>query len=231
MTADRPRSPAPRARGRLSPRAAGASWLWAVTPLLTFGFGTWAAFVYGAARRRSAWLGAAAAGYAAALALFVALEMPDHPSPVAQGVAGLAWLTCVLGGAAHALAVRGRVAAAPEPRLDEPLRRAAAAAIERRELRQEARALAARDPVLARELGIGRPDLRRDYDDGGLVDVNSAPAEVLSTLPGMTAELSTRAVALRRERGAFVSADDMSHALGLPPSRVPDLAEKTIYPS
>jgi len=54
------------------------------------------------------------------------------------------------------------------PTLHDP---ALAAAIACRQRRQQARQLLANDPGLARELRIGRPDLPRDYDDGGLVAV------------------------------------------------------------
>jgi hypothetical protein len=42
--------------------------------------------------------------------------------------------------------------------------------------RRQARELAKRNPVLARDLNIGRPDVPHDYNDGGLVDVNQVPA-------------------------------------------------------
>jgi len=48
--------------------------------------------------------------------------------------------------------------------------------------RADARRLAAVDPPLARELGIGRPNLRRGLDDGGLVELNTAPAAVIAHL-------------------------------------------------
>jgi DNA uptake protein ComE-like DNA-binding protein len=47
----------------------------------------------------------------------------------------------------------------------------------------------------------------------------------------MTADLAAKAVALRRERGAFVSADDLCNALEMPPDTVTDLADRTIYPA
>ena len=97
--------------------------------------------------------------------------------------------------------------------------------------RRKARAIAIRDPALARQLGIGRPDLRRDYDDGGLVDANSAPAAVLAALPGMTPELAGKAVELRAVRGPFVSADDLPIALGLRSDLLPALADVTVYPA
>src|SRR5699024_9098088 len=50
-----------------------------------------------------------------------------------------------------------------------------------RHLRQEARKILHRDPMMARELRIGRPDLPRTYDDGGLVDLNTAPGEGVAT--------------------------------------------------
>ena len=52
--------------------------------------------------------------------------------------------------------------------------------------RQQARQLAQDNPVLARELAIGRPDVPHDYDDGGLVDVNHVPGDVLASSLGLT---------------------------------------------
>jgi DNA uptake protein ComE-like DNA-binding protein len=210
--------------------ATGASFLWAATPVLTAGFGTPAVFLYAAIRLRSAWLGVASALYAGLLAVFlVAIGGPGDPGPSAGAIGIVAWLGCMLGGSAHALAIRGRVVSGRRARVGDSLRRAEREVAERRKLRQVARAIAARDPVLARELGIGRPDLQREFDDGGLVDVNRAPAAVISTLPGMTAALAAEAVALRRERGAFVSADDLSVSLGMPPEYTADVADRTIY--
>ncbi len=53
--------------------------------------------------------------------------------------------------------------------------------------RQQARELADSNPALARELGIGRPDIPHEYDDGGLVDVNHVPGGVLASSLGLTA--------------------------------------------
>ena len=51
----------------------------------------------------------------------------------------------------------------------------------RRKLREKYRALALTDPTLARNIRVGRPDLTRDYSDGGLLDLNSLSAEGLNT--------------------------------------------------
>ncbi len=207
------------------------SWVWAAAPLVTLGFATWAVFLYAAIRRRSAWLGVAAAGYAAVLAVFVIADNPASRGPEAKGIGTVAWLVGMIGGFAHALAIRSQVFSDGEPPADEALQHAEEQAEQRHKLRAEARELAARDPARARELHIGRPDLWRDFDDGGLVDVNHAPSHILATLPGMTAELADKAVQLREQRGSFVSADDLSQALGLDPEGTADLADVTIYPS
>ena len=207
-----------------------ASYLWAAAPLVTLGLATWAVFLFAAVRQRSWWLGGASAGYAALLAVWLVASAPEHPGPLADGLMAFAFIACMAGGFAHALAVRARVfpvaAAPPGSRLHE----AEHEALRRRRLREEARDIATRDPALARQLGIGRPDLRRDYDDGGLVDVNLAPAAVLATLPGMTADLADRAVELRVTRGAFVSADDLALELDMPSNWVTPLADLTVYP-
>lgn len=75
--------------------------------------------------------------------------------------------------------------------------------------REQARALLVDNPALAAELRIGRPDLGRRYDDGGLVDINNVPAEVIVKeleLPSLTAE---QIVAQRTRVGGFHSADDL----------------------
>jgi hypothetical protein len=212
-------------------RPGAASFWWALAPLYTIGLGTWAVFLFAAIRRRSWPLGGVAALYAVLLVVFSIAESPGDPGPLASSIGALAWLACGLGGTAHALAIRRRVFYPAVDPQEEALARAEAQALERRRLRDRARALADRDPGLARELGIGRPDLNRDYNDGGLVDVNHAPPAVLATLPGMTGELAATAVEMRAERGSFVSADDLCNALGLPPQGIADLADRSIYPA
>jgi hypothetical protein len=66
-----------------------------------------------------------------------------------------------------------------------------------RERRAQARDLAAADPLMARELRIGRPDLGGDYDDGGLVDIASAPEAVLAEVLDLSREQAAEIVAVR----------------------------------
>jgi hypothetical protein len=51
--------------------------------------------------------------------------------------------------------------------------------------RHEALAILQRDPELAAELFIGRPDLPRYFEDGGLIDANHVPAQFLAAMPGI----------------------------------------------
>ncbi|GAA1520669.1 hypothetical protein GCM10009677_62300 [Sphaerisporangium rubeum] len=210
------------------PQPSGAgSVLWALAPLYTCGVATPFTMGYAAARTRSAWLALSALVYSLSLVLFVAGVVTDAPGGdnalevLAVLASGLNWL----GGTVQSLIVRKHVF----DRVESPNDQAVAMAQYRRELRRQARELAERDPALAREVRIGRPDLPRQYDDGGLVDVNHAPAAVIAALPGMTPELARRVVAHREETGLFVSAEEVSIAVNLPPHLNADLVELTIY--
>lgn len=195
---------------------------WAFVPLLTCGFGTSPAFVYAAARTGSARLGMVAAGYGmASIASLVALAAIP---PLGALLLMITWVV----GSVHAFAARPKIYPRRTPR-DRLNQHAVDAARYRRVLRTEARKLITDDPGLAHDLGIGRPDLPRVYDDGGLIDVNHAPPQVLAMLPGMTDELVSRIIQLRGRHGAFVSAEELALDAELPPDVVPGIAEYGIF--
>jgi hypothetical protein len=52
----------------------------------------------------------------------------------------------------------------------------------------------------ARELRIGRPDLPREYDHGGLVDVDHVPGEILTSRLGLAPGETAAIVVAREER-------------------------------
>ncbi|WP_186382501.1 ComEA family DNA-binding protein, partial [Amycolatopsis rhizosphaerae] len=93
---------------------------------------------------------------------------------------------------------------------------AVAAVLAARARRAEARRLAERDPLMARELRIGRPDLPRDYDDGGLVDLNNAPAAVLAERLELDPSLAAAIVTARTEHGGFLAVEDVFTLTELP---------------
>ena len=85
----------------------------------------------------------------------------------------------------------------------------AVAAIEQaRAKRRAARDLAQRDPLMARDLRIGRPDLPRQYDDGGLVDLNSAPVQVIAQACELPLDVAQTIAEVRTGFGRFSSVDE-----------------------
>jgi hypothetical protein len=106
---------------------------------------------------------------------------------------------------------------------------AVARALAARTRRQEARELLERDPGLARELGIGRPDLHRDYDDGGLVDINNVPAAVIAQTCGFERSYADAIVAAREARGGtFYNVGEVLVDVNLPPSVQELLSERAV---
>jgi DNA-binding SARP family transcriptional activator len=192
-------------------------------PLVTFGFFSWAPFTYLALRRRSPLLALAAAGYFGVFVLAVILLGPETGPIQTVGLVG--FLFAWLGGAAHAAALDPHRRAG-SPRV--PSDPAALAELSQRIHREQALRLLVSHPVIARELRIGRPDLPRDFDDGGLVDINEVPEEVLGGLPGMTQRQARLIVADRRHRGRYTSVNDLL-SRGLLPEPVPrEILERLI---
>lgn len=182
---------------------ARGGWYYLVV-FFSFGILTPIPFAHAATRLRtvSAWLWAAA--HTAAIVVLLALAGPDESDLVGGLIIGLMVVAMV-----HLTWVRSRVwPAGPVPGTPaaDP---AVAAALAARSRRAEARRLIERDLALARDLRIGRPDLPRDYDDGGLVDLNAAPAEVIAQACGVDLVHARRIVEARTAAGvAFVRVDD-----------------------
>ncbi|MEW9530393.1 helix-hairpin-helix domain-containing protein [Microbispora sp. NPDC049125] len=214
------------------PRKAGPlSFFWALAPLFTCGFATPFTIAFAAVRRRSAWLAASAVLYAACVVAWISIVNAYEPEKIPEGQSALiavGMLGAWIGGTIQSLVIREQVFA-PRPDPSTPNERALALARQRRTLRDQARELAQSDPSLARELRVGRPDLPRQYDDGGLVDLNHAPPHVVAGLPGMTPQLVGQILRARETVGCFVSAEDVSAAASLPPHLTSELAEYTVY--
>ena len=199
-----------------------AGFVWAAVPLASLGLATPLVFLYPAIRRRTAsdWI-ALAVYVALTVTAFVALDAPEGPVSDTSFFGALLLLS--LGGTVHALIVRARVFT---PAIDSA--EAIARAIHRQGLREAARK-AAQNPAIASELRIGRPDLRRRFDDGGLIDLNHAPPAVLASIPEMTPELVERIVTARAHRGEFASLDELSARVPLPPGLTGPLSEYAIF--
>jgi DNA uptake protein ComE-like DNA-binding protein len=182
-------------------------WVW--LPLVTFGIGTWAAFVYAGTRARQRSWKRFGVGYLGLIIAATILVVANSDPWLTLG--GFAILFAWVGGFVHALTIRSaylRVVQSPEQALLE-------AAEARLRVRTDALQLAREDPVRAKALGVGRPDIDLAFD-GGLTDVNSAPAQVLERLPHADAALAERIVAVRERVGGFSSIQDLGLVLGLP---------------
>lgn len=200
--------------------------MWAFVPFLTFGMGSPFSFLYAALRRQSLNLGTTAVGYGVGTVAWMAMVTSGEAVLGALGM--ILFLMLWVTGTVHAFAVRPTVfpREAPQNLRNE---HAIKLAKYRRTLREEARALAAEDPALAHELRIGRPDLPRGYDDGGLIDVNHAPPATLALLPGLDEEVIERLVAYRAEHGGFISAEELAVDIDLPPALLPQISEYAVF--
>jgi DNA uptake protein ComE-like DNA-binding protein len=101
-------------------------------------------------------------------------------------------------------------------------------ALAARQRRAESIALAREDPALARDLKIGRPDVQRQYNDGGLVDINHTSAEGLFTHLGFTREQARAVVEVRDTLSRFESVDDLISLVSLPPSAVDAVRDRIL---
>ncbi|GAA4238493.1 hypothetical protein GCM10022254_54680 [Actinomadura meridiana] len=150
-------------------------------PVFSFGIATWTPFVYFAARRKSLWHALTAVVYLALTIIFLIAAdfLDENRTTWWDPVMAVTLLATVMGGAVHLAVLTAepwsRQAAAPDVR-----------EIERRVRREQARSLVTHHPETARMLNIGRPDLPSTFDDGGLIDVNTAPEHLLASLPGWT---------------------------------------------
>jgi hypothetical protein len=172
---------------------------WVVLAFVPFGFVGWLGVIYAGARvHRRSWV-ALGAVYAAVLVAALVIDGPDgsFADDLSFGLALLTWAAQLV----HTMVV--------EPPDTERMRAERAA-----QKREEARRLAREDEVRALELGIGRPDLPESFD-GGLVDLNNAPAEAIASVSGVDRALADRIVAVREEIHGFSSLEDAAHVLEL----------------
>jgi hypothetical protein len=196
-------------------------------PVLSFGYLTGLAFLFAAIWLRSRRLAVAAAVYLTVTVVACALSQGEMNSTVNAALilqAGVNWLL----GTAHAVVVQRRLFSTTRPAKEDP---AVVAALARRQRREEARELLDRDPALAAELRIGRPDLPRHFDDGGLIDVNTVPARVLSRLPGLRPEDVERILAARLDPLGLRSVEDLIVTADLPADVAESLREVLVFSS
>jgi hypothetical protein len=197
--------------------------LWVIASLVPFGLGIWAGFAYAGTRAHvTRWKLYAVLYAVAAGAAFLAPSLVEEDSDAA-GVAGVAILCVWVLGIGHSLVVRPRYV-----RRMETIAAPMSAARERLASREEALRIAREQPELALELGIGRPD-RTGAMDAGLVDVNSAPPDVLERLSGIDRATARRIVAVREQLDGFSSLEDFGMTMDLDGGTVEDLRGRVVF--
>lgn len=195
---------------------------WVAVAAVPLGFGAGPAFLYAAARARArsyavygvVWLVVCLVG------LVLTLEYPEDSSGDQLGsfLMVMTWIV----GLAQAVVMRRSWAIRVRAHDADPI----LVARERLRRRDELRRVAAEDPRLAREMGIGTG---RGADDAGLVDVNHAPQAALATLPGVDRALARRIAAVRAEIHGFSSVEDLGTVLDLPADVVEAIRDRAIF--
>jgi hypothetical protein len=167
-------------------------------------------------RRRGHTVLAVAVGAATVLWIVLVTLAPHDAAGRTTGplnaIAALIFFVVLVGGLVGLVVVRQQIHGPNAPTRPDPSSGpdpAVTRALAGRQRRSEARRLAAEDPLLARELRIGRPDLPREYDDGGLVDLNSAPAPVVAAVCGLEPAHAAGILAARQAVGRFAAVDDV----------------------
>lgn len=223
-----PPSPVPGPASR--PRGAGSGRLrqfaWASVPVWSLSLFAFAPFLRLALDRRRPRDWVVFAGYLAASLLVLVLMSVAGPADAVSATAGTLAIAVMAVAGAHAF-----VAFRPTPGASSSgaSEQALAAARDRMHRRHQARELAGHNPVLARDLRIGRPDLPRDYDDGGLVDVNQVPGGVLVSCLGLTPAEAAAVVAARDQLGRFSGPEELTAYTELAPDRVEALCDWMMF--
>ena len=236
MTSPHPPVPATPSRPTAGERFRAGGW-YIVLTICTAGFLAGVPFWHAAHRLGRAQVRTLALAYTAAgiyLVVLLALTPPQR----ADGTSGNETLSTIGGLSVVVVVVlaciqlrslrrevyggRGVVAAHSDP--------AVARALGARARREETRQLIARNPGLQRDLGIGRPDLGRGYADGGLIDLNTAPAEVIARVADIDPADAAAIVAARTARGgSWFDLAELIDNVPLPSYAQEQLRERAVF--
>ncbi|MFC7310611.1 hypothetical protein ACFQVC_41165 [Streptomyces monticola] len=202
----------------------GRALLWGLVPLLSVGLLAWLPFCWLAARTRRWTYGLTAALYAvAALAGLVFMPEDENVDSPWDWLLVAVWFCGLVHTVIAFLLLRDGES------VQDTNRAAVSAALARAARRSEARELFDKNPGAARDLRIGRPDLPRGYDDGGLVDLNTVPAAVLVTHLGFSAAEAESVVTVRARMGRFDGLAEVIAFTDLAPARVDAVRDLLVF--
>lgn len=212
----RAHAPAPVAVAQYSPASSGPTGRWyLVITIASIGLLAAVPFFHAASRLDRPQLRKVGAGMAAGGLLGFALvgsaptDATDTPTGWMSNVGVVILLGVMLWATLLLIGLRREVYQTSVPVASPDGNQGAMSNIERaRQKRNAARTLAAKDPMMARELGIGRPESTQGYDDGGLLELNFATADQLSAVCGLPHEVAEGVVASRASLGRFLQVED-----------------------
>lgn len=203
--------------------------LWAWAPLLSAGMLAFLPFLRIATARKRSRDWAVFAAYLGGTVVIVGLAgAGPAKGPVSSAIGAVVFVLIAVATTHALIEIRSLTGPMPAVVLGQPIvppPDPVAAARARISRRAEARELARRDPVLARELRIGRPDLPRQYDDGGLIDVNNVPDIVLAQHLQLNPQEVQAVLAARGQLGTFTSPEELSVYAQLAPARVDAISD------
>jgi hypothetical protein len=194
---------------------------WPYISLIPVGFGAWAPIYAGVKAREPKWV---AIGALWTAMIVVALILSSGHGHGDDGLVGALAIIAWVGGIATSFSIRS----AYEQQLGSPVLRAAEVGEQRLRDRQQAQRIARDNPTLAKEMGIGRPDVA-GAADAQLVDVNNASVTALLKLPGVDGDVATEIVESREKVHGFASLEDMGAALDLDGNLVEGLRARVVF--
>jgi DNA uptake protein ComE-like DNA-binding protein len=198
--------------------------LWWAGTLVPFGFLTPLLFAFAAVRAPKPWWWGAAGLYAVVIYTGLVLSLVTREDSKLDKFGSFLMVMGWVAGATHAFVARSEF----ERRLRSPLRVAIDQARETIELRRRAQQLVEREPQLALQMGVGRPDVR-GATDMGVIDVNHAGARAIARLPRVTPRLAREIVRAREEIDGFASVADLGEVLRLDANLVEDLRPYVVF--
>lgn len=195
---------------------------WPYLSLIPLGLGAWAPIYAGARARVATWCLLGVLWSACIVAGFVQDSVGGHAG--SDDLAGALFIVGWVGAVATSFTIKPSY----ERRMSSSLLAATTAGEQRLQERRQALKIARENPALAREIGIGRPDVA-GATAAGLVDVNNASASVLMKLPGIDDDVATQVIKGREELHGFASLEDMGAALDLDGDLVEGLRDRVVF--
>ena len=204
-------------------------------PLLTAGLAAWvpaavaSTKVKDTARRKTLRKWAVALAVSGLVAFVMVGSSPEGETSALSSIGTFIMLPVIGLGTWLARQNRNPAALAAEPEHALASLPGASEALAQRQTRSRYLEIVVRDPDLARDMNIGRPDLHRNYDDAGLLDLNTVPSSVLVQHAGMTPEEAEKVVAARERLGGLSSVDDLVIFADTNPETAERLKDRAVF--